>query len=245
MKISAALITRNEEKNIADCIGSLSFCDEIIIVDSFSRDDTCAIARNLRAKVSQREFKDFASQKNFAISLASHPWVFLVDADERVPEELAKEIRKELAAPTAECYWLRRENNIFGRWMKQGQSRQDYQLRLIQKKDAHFEGVVHERLCPIGRSKKLKNPLLHYSTRTVAQYMQKLNHYTTLESRAVSGEAKIGRTSLSVRPLAVFFRMIFIQESWRDGLEGFMFTVLSAYYEFIKLAKTWELRSKV
>lgn len=240
MKISAVIITKNEEENIAACIRALSFCDEIILVDSGSADQTLSIARSLNAKIFTREFDNFASQKNFGISQAASEWVLLVDADERVTEELAQRILQSVELPGRDAYWVCRQNRLFGRIMRYGQNASDWQLRLVRKNMARFEGSVHERLAPPSACGRLSGQLLHDSTPTLRKYMAKLQHYTDLErdemARRGTGES---RPSLR-RPLLLIIRRGILERGFLDGFEGLLFLILSGYYEFVRQAKKWE-----
>ena len=244
-RLSGVVIVRDEEKNIRECLEGLRFCDETVVVDSGSRDRTVEMARSVGAKVFPKPFVDFASQKNFGIEKASGEWLLLVDADERVSPELAFEIKQVLQKPQADGYFVRRLNRIFGRWMKHGGSGNDSQLRLARKEKAVFQGRVHERIrldSPIGR---LQNPLWHASTPTVRDYMRKLNHYTSLEAGGLAGKNEIfSEKKMKRRPLFLFFYLQGWKRGFLDGAEGFIFNMLSAYYEFVRRAKHWELMSK-
>ena len=240
-RLSAVVIALNEEKNVRDLLANLSFCDEVIWVDSGSSDRTAALAKQGGAKVFERPFDDFASQKNFGISQAGGEWVFLIDADERVTPELAVEIRQTVKSPRMEFYRIRRKNRIFGRWMEHGINAHDWQLRLAATGKARFEGQVHERVRALSAPGRLKNLLLHYSTDSISSYMKKLLRYTELEvsSLRASGK-KMEKTDMMLRPLARFGKMGVLQRGLLDGMPGFLFTVLSAYYEFVRRVKWWE-----
>lgn len=242
-RISAVVISLNEEANIRECLDSLAFCFEKIVVDSGSVDKTAAIAADAGACVTTRSFTDFASQKNFAISMAAGQWVLLIDADERVTPELAFEIQTAVAGQPAEAFYLLRHNRIFGRWMRHGENREDWQLRLIKKEHARFEGMVHERVEFSGKTGRLKRPLLHFSTPTISAYIRKLNIYSNLESQLLKERGTgLKRRDLTARPLIVLVRRWFLQGGILDGVEGFLFGALSAYYEFVRRAKYWELK---
>ena len=239
--LSAVMIVKNEEKNIADCLRALTFCGEVIVVDSGSSDRTVSLAKNCGAAVYSNPFMDYASQKNYAISKATSDWLFLIDADERVSGELAGEIMEILKRPEAAGYFVKRVNRIFGRWMKYGANHNDLQLRLVRRSTAVFEGSVHEGIRLQGRCPRLSNVLWHYSTDNVSAYMKKLNVYTSLETRVLL-ERGAGFTikKMRTRPLQFLFYRGFWQQGLRDGMEGLLFCVLSAYYEFIRQAKYWE-----
>ena len=239
--LSAVVIAKDEEKNIVECLKGLAFCNEVVVVDSGSSDRTVSLAKGLGAVVYSNPFVDYASQKNFAIGKASSEWLLLVDADERVSAGLADEILTTLKHPAADGYFVKRENRIFGRWMKYGANREDFQLRLVRQQKAVFEGRVHERIRVEGECSRLSNVLYHHSTDSVSVYMKKLNVYTSLEAKVLEERRADGSPAkMKSRPLQFFFYRAFWQQGLRDGTEGFLFSVLSAYYEFIRQAKYWE-----
>lgn len=243
--LSAVLITLNEEKNVSECLKALEFCDEIVVVDSGSSDQTVALARSSGARVFSNAFADFASQKNFAIGQARGDWVFLIDADERVLPALRDEIQSVLRQPEGEGYYVIRLNYIFGRLLKYGDCRRDKQLRLVRRPIAFFKGLVHERISLDSKTRCLKNPLVHVSTPRVTDYMRKLNHYTSLEAQVLKDrQAVFSRAQVTARPLARFFYLHAAKLGFLDRIEGFLFNVLSAYYEFVRFAKQWELMDK-
>ena len=244
--LSAVLITRDEAKNIRECLDSAKFCDELIVVDSGSTDGTLDLARAAGAKVWTRPFSDgFAAQKNFAIEKASGDWVLLLDADERVSEALRREILAILERPKADGYFLRRHNQIFGRWMRHGANAHDLQLRLAKRSTAHFYGAVHERIRLEGKTETLKNPLRHLSTETISEYMKKLNAYTELEAEILAqSESSDPVRRMKQKPLLRLAQLLILKRAFVDGLEGILFAVLSAYYEFISLVKHWERSCK-
>ncbi|MBI2095255.1 MAG: glycosyltransferase family 2 protein [Candidatus Omnitrophica bacterium] len=240
--LSAVIITHNEKENIEKCLNALFFCNELVVVDSESPDGTAAIAEKLGAKVFLRAFRDFSSQKNFAISKTTGQWILSVDADEFVSESLAAEIREVLDNPKADSYYLKRENRIFGRRMRYGANRGDFQLRLVRREKAVFEGRVHERMVLEGEASRLKNPLFHESTPSLSAYLKKLNFYTQIEARTLEEKkASFSGARLKGKPLAVIGHRLFVRAGFLDGREGFFFSVLSGYYEFAKQAKFWEL----
>ncbi len=245
MKLSGVVIAKNEEKNIKDCLECLRFCEEVVLVDSGSTDQTVSIANGLGAKVFLKEFKDFASQKNYGIERANGDWVLLLDADERLSPSLADEIQRTLANPKVAGYYLLRKNRLLGRWMYFGENRRDYQLRLVLRPKALFQGLVHERVYLSEKTARLKEPLLHYSTDRISEYMKKLNTYAFLEAETLRREGRpVDLGQMKRRPLFLFFRLVFIKAAVLDGMEGVLFSILSAYYEFIRLAKQWELNLK-
>ncbi len=245
MKLSAVVITQNEEKNIRECLEGLLFCDEMIVTDSGSSDRTAEIARSMGAKVFHHAFSNFSAQKNFAIEQSSGDWVVLVDADERVDHRLREEIKDAVGRAEVPAFYLRRKNILFGRWMRFGGSQNDLQRRLARRGLARFEGAVHERIRWDGPVRVLKNQLLHRSTASVSDYFRKLIQYTGIEAGMLhSHQAASDGSGMKLRPLAVFFDRFFLKRGFLDGWEGFLFCFLSGYYEFVKRARYWELQAK-
>ncbi len=240
-RISAVLIALNEEANLPECLDSLRFCDEIVLVDGGSRDATIRIARERGVRVTERPFDDFASQKNHAMETATGDWLFFVDADERPTPELAREIVREISFGRRDAFRFPRKNRIFGRWMKNGANAADRPVRLVRKGKARFEGAVHERLVVSGSVGDLRSPLLHHSTPDVSAYMRKLIAYTRLESKTRRDRGDVFRESdLRKKPLLRFFQIAFLKKGLLDGVEGFFLCVFSAYYDFVSAAVRWE-----
>ena len=246
MTPGAIIITKNEGHNILACINSLSFCSQVIVVDSGSIDGTAKIAAEAGAMVFVSEFKDYASQKNFALKKATAPWVLSVDADERVSPELGQEIIQRIhEAPSNVCgYSVPRRNVIFGRWLRYGACRGDRPIRLLRAHKAFFNGIVHETAIIEGKTERLKSPLWHYSTPTVKKHVEKINRYSSLEAvRSLHKKAKRSGIHFFIRPFGSFVTQFFFRIGVADGREGFLFACLSAYHEFVSLAKRWELES--
>ncbi|MBI3252147.1 MAG: glycosyltransferase family 2 protein [Candidatus Omnitrophica bacterium] len=244
MNLSAVLITRNEEDKIGSCLKNLSFCDEIIVVDSGSTDGTVAGAERHGARVVVKPFVDFASQKNFAVAQARGEWILSVDADEIVTPALREEIRGCLERPSAAAYSLVRRNFIFGKRLRFGGSGHDEPVRLFRKGRARFEGLVHETLRVDGAVGRLTAPLLHYSTADVRSFFRKLSLYAELEARSlVRGKAGMPLSSRGLwKPVGRFSQRYFIWGGFLDGAPGFIFAVLSGYYEFVREAIFWEMQ---
>ncbi len=245
MSISAVFITLNEAHRIARAIGSVSWVDEIVVVDSGSTDGTAAEAARHGAKVFNRKFDDFASQKNFALEKASQEWVLFLDADEIVTGTLAKDAAEAVKSDSHNGYMVPRTNVIFGRAMKYGGHQGDSHLRLFRKGAAYFEGPIHERAVVKGKVGRLRSPIMHYSTETVKEYLTKLEIYTDLEAHLLlkSGK-KVSAFDMALKPCLKFVKQYFLQGGFLDGVEGFMFYRLSMFYSFVKYAKYFELKKE-
>ena len=239
MKLSAIVLTRNEERNIEDCLAGLSWADEILVVDSGSTDHTVALAEKHGAKVLAHPFEDFASQRNFALTQAKGDWVLFIDADERVSSELAKEMMSvsEDLAPLC-VYAIPRNNYFFGRRLRFSDSREDAPVRLFPKQHARWSQPVHEMIATDLPVRKLKSPLQHYGTRDLAHYRQKVRDYIPLELKTMREKGvKPALWKFVVVPHAKFLQLYFFKLGILDGITGFQYAILSAY--FYTLQKYW------
>ena len=190
-RISATIITKNEERNIADCLRTLAWADEIVVLDSGSTDSSMEIARTYTDKVFKKEWAGQGLQKNRAAALAQGPWIFSIDADERVTPELAEEIRSVTINSTFKTYAMRRKNIYRGQWIRFGGWWPDWITRLFIKGEAQFnDRVIHDALQaepPVG---KLTNPLLHYSFRSAGDFVERAHRYSVHTSREMYREGR-------------------------------------------------------
>ena len=268
MTLSAIILTRNEERNIAECLSNISFAEELLVVDSGSTDQTVALAEQCGARVIAHPFSDFASQRNFAMSQAKGDWVLFIDADERVTPELAEEIKETILAqpvipeifnrgssagfPLEACgndenqrlavYAIPFRTFFFGKRLRFGDSVGDLHIRLFPKLEVAWTQPVHEQIVTDLPVRTLKNPICHYSTRDFAHYRNKVACYVAREL-AVMKQKGI-RPSLFravFMPPARFFQLYFLKLGILDGIAGFQYAILSAYYTF---EKHWRYRKK-
>ncbi len=242
--ISAVLITKNEQSNLPACLAMLRWADEIVVLDSGSTDATREVAARLGARVVTRPFDDFASQKNAAIALATMEWVFVVDADERVPPALADEIRRRIATGEAAGFRVPRATWIFGARTRYGGNQSDAPVRLWRRGAARFEGKVHEEARVDGAVGTLIEPMEHHTIATLERYQAKLNQYTDFEAREIAGRGPVRLWRLTAGPVARFLRTYVLQLGFLDGRVGLLWALCSAYYYFLKHAKAWELRAR-
>lgn len=241
-RLSVIIITLNEEKNIGRCLESVRWADEIVLVDSCSTDKTLDAARPFSPKVFQREFDNFASQKNYALEKANFGWVLSLDADEVVERDLKEEIRARLSSAEApDGYYIPRRNYFLGKELRRGGIGKDLQLRLFRKDKARFANLVHERVALDGKAETLRNPIYHYSFETLDDYFRKFRQYTTLEAVLLKEEnKKVSFLDIYFKPCLKFIYTYFVRLGILDGFKGFLFYALSSLYmaeKFIKYKK--------
>jgi glycosyltransferase involved in cell wall biosynthesis len=240
-RLSAIVITKNEARNIADCLDTLAFCDERIVVDSGSTDDTIALARAKGARVVSQEWKGFGAQKSFALSLASGEWVLSIDADERVSPALAKQIRDAIAADTANGYELPRSSTFCGRVMRHSGWSPDYVLRLFRRDRARFsDDIVHERVICDGPVARLSEPLIHHPVLRLEDALSRMDRYSTAgaDTLIASGRRVSFMTGIG-RGLWTFIRTYILRAGFLDGREGFLLAVANAEGTYYRYMKAW------
>jgi glycosyltransferase involved in cell wall biosynthesis len=245
--ISCAIVVFNEERNIRDCLESAKWMDEIVVVDAFSQDRTSEICREYTTRMYQRRWNGFGEQKNFAIDQTTCDWVFILDADERISDELRREIETILSAngsPVA--YSLPRKNYYYGKWVKWAGCYPDYQLRLFRRGAGRLDDAEpHNRFLLEGPVSYLRSPLDHYTERTIEDHFRKFNNFTTLAAKE-RGKSKhrVYWYDLTIRPLYTFWKYYVKRQGFRAGMHGFVISVFASMYTCVKYAKLWELNSK-
>lgn len=239
--LGALVLTYNEEENITDCLDSIDWIEEIVVVDSYSEDRSVELAQEYTSKVYQREFDDFASQRNFGLEKLESEWVLVVDADERVTEELKEEVLDKLFNPQAEGYRVPRRNYFLGKWIKYCGWYPDYTLRLFKTAENSYSGLVHEGIELDGEVADLDNDLIHYTYRNLHHYLDKMNHYTTLDAeKKYQAGVKKSLAYMLLRPVLEFIKKFFLKKGFLLGRQGLILSIFSAYYQFQKYVKLWE-----
>ncbi len=248
MKITATVITFNEEHNIAKALESLSWADEIVVVDSESTDRTVEIARRFTDRVFVRPWPGYSAQKNFAAEQARNDWIFSLDADERVSPELAEEIEelKLSDSPEPAAFEMPRLTFYLGRWIKHSGWHPDYKLRLYDRKRARWRGdYVHETLEVDRRVQRIKGNIVHYTVRNASEHHLRMDRYTTLAAEQLFSQGKhVSVGSLLFYPAVVFLRSYIFKLGFLDGIPGLAIARFAAHYEFLKNLKLWEMRKE-
>lgn len=240
--LSILIITGNEEQNIRPCLESVSWADEIVVVDSFSADATAAIAREYTAHVYQRAWEGYALQKNFGHARCSGEWVLSIDADERASPQLRDEILSALRSSAYVAYRIPIRDFMFGRWVDHGGWDRQHHIRLYRRAQARWESLVHETVTIDGPVGALKGPILHFSHTSVARFVEKMNRYTTLEAQALyQRQVPFSLLKLIRRMPLHFIRRYVLWHGYRDGVHGFVLAVLMGVYHFLTEVKLWEL----
>jgi glycosyltransferase involved in cell wall biosynthesis len=236
-RLSVIIIALNQEANIGDCLASVSFADEIVVVDTGSTDRTVELARACTDRVVTTDWQGFGPTKNFALDQARGDWVFSLDTDERVPPALQAEILAAVAADgPLDGYRVARKNYFCGRWIRHLGWYPDYTLRLFRRGRGRFrDREVHEEVVVDGPLGTLKTPLEHYSYRSVSDYVARMDRYARLAAQEL---AKAGRRpcpgELFFRPLLSFFHLYFIRLGFLEGTPGYTLAVLMSMYKFLK-----------
>jgi glycosyltransferase involved in cell wall biosynthesis len=269
--VSVLIPTKDEERNIAECIKSVSWADEIIVFDSFSSDETLRIAREMSAKIVQRRFDNFSAHKNWALDHIDfrHEWILIVDADERVTEALAAEISTLLQQPPElNGYYIARQNWFAGKWMRHGGWYPNWNLRLLRRGYGRYESrIVHEHVLLNGPAGFLKSPLINYDYKGIERYFDRQNAYSSMEAVEVyrvksqrrGNSLPVSLTApgperrrllknlayryLPARPLFKFLWMYVLKLGFLHGRIGFRYCLMQMFYEYQVNLKLEELRT--
>ena len=245
-KLTAIIPAGNEIHNIESVIKSVSFADEVLVVDSFSSDGTYEIAKKLATKVIRRDYEYSASQKNWAIPQAAHDWILLVDADERVTPELKNEIVLLLQNPPQDiaAFWIGRNNHFMGEKVNYSGWRNDSVIRLFKRDLCVYQDKhVHAEILVNGKIGRLKNKFYHNTYITFDKYIEKMNRYATWQSKDY--DKKTGELTpyhFIIKPIWGIFKHYILQRGFRDGVVGLAISYIQGYVIFMRYIKLWLLR---
>ncbi|MEM7162054.1 MAG: glycosyltransferase family 2 protein [Bacteroidota bacterium] len=237
--ISAIVTTYNEEDNIGACLDSLSWASERIVVDSYSTDNTIAIAQSKGARILKRKYDNPASQKNWAIPQAEFEWIILLDADERCPSELAEEILQEIKNPKHKAYWIKRKNFFMGKHVRYSGWQGDKVVRLFQRDNCRYnDNWVHEEIITNGKEGFLKQKLVHNTYKSTEHYLAKMDRYADYAVHdLIKKNIRPGFYNFRLKPIARFFKHFIMQLGFLDGRVGYEISRISAKYVWLKYDK--------
>jgi len=241
LPLSLVIIARDAANELADCLASVAFAAETLVVDSGSRDDTAAIAARSGARVIEHPWEGFGPQKNFAVGQARFDWVLCLDADERATPGMAAAIASLFArgSPAAAAYAFPRRNRFLGRWLAHGEGYPDWNTRLFDRRRARWsDDPVHEHVLPDGPVVRLRGDLLHLSAESIDTYIAKQNRYTSLQADTLFARGQSASfAQLTLSPLARFLRFYVVKLGFLDGAAGFAHIAIGAFASFLKYAK--------
>ena len=242
-RLSAVIITRDAAAPLPECLESVRFADEILIVDSGSQDATREIAKRHGARFLHQDWLGYGKQKQFAVERAAHDWVLCLDADERVSPELAHRIQEALRAPAFFAYDMPRCNRFMGRWLRHGEGYPDPNLRLFHRGHARWsDDPIHEHIVTIEPIGRLDGDLLHATETTLADYLAKQNRYTSLQAERLHAQGKrVSAWRLMLSPLGRFIKFYFLRLGFLDGVPGLVHIVIGCHNSFMKYAKLMQL----
>jgi len=246
-RVSGVIICHNEEKNIEECIKSILWCDEVVIIDSFSTDETLNIAGKYTVKIFQHKWNGFSEQRKYALTKAGYDWILVIDSDERCTTELQKEIKSMLEK---ECipengFEIPRKSFFLDKWIKHGGWYPNYQLRFFRKAFADVtERLVHESYYVTGQTGKMKNDILHYTVSSISDYVNKINSYSDQSAAEKAGKKNITYFDIFIMPRIAFFQQYILKGNFLDGLGGLMVSQFHMITKILNNMKIRELQNK-
>jgi len=247
--VSVVIITKNEEKNIAKCLESVKWADEIVVIDDYSVDKTVDICKKYTRNIYQNKFINYSTQKKFAFLKASKDWILSIDADEIVPEKLKEEVEKVLSQKSLlyNGYNIPRKTFFLNKWIRHCGWYPDYQLRLFKNDSWSMKEVcVHESVQIAGKIGYLKEPILHYSYTSIFSYIDRMNKYTTLAAQQMLKDGvEIDVSKIKVlatkKARRTFWKMYIKQLGFMDGMRGLFLSFFSSTYQLMVYAKYWQM----
>jgi len=244
--ITILLPTYNSEKSIKNTLDSIKWADEIIVVDSFSNDNTINIVSEYGVKVIQHEYINSAKQKNWALQHCSHPWVFQIDSDEILEPDAENIIRKAInnAKDKTDCFKMPRKNHILGKWVQYGGLYPDWEYRLFRKdKGKWWDREVHSKIIVRGEIGDLNTPLIHYGMPNISKQISNLDRYTRYEADELQkNNSQFSYIKWILGPIFIFLKRYIYLQGFRDGWRGFFLAVYASFYIFVSHTKLLELK---
>lgn len=242
-RVTAVVLTKNEELHLGDCLRSLQWCDRVLVLDSLSTDRTVEIARQLGAEVVLRPFKNFADQRNAALDMVDSEWVLFVDADERVTPDLASEIRAAISDDAIVGWKIPTHNFLRGHLVSHGGFYPDYHIRLFRSARGRYDvtKIVHEQVILEGEIGTLRNPLIHISCDSWSEFMEHQDRWATFKAQGQFARGIRPTYHLILGPLVEFVRRFVYYRGFQDGLYGLIYSLIFSYYVFVMYARAWRL----
>src|SRR3989338_8962928 len=248
--ISVVILTKNEEENIARCLESVRWCNEIIIVDDNSTDRTIEIAKKYKTAIYSRTLNnDFSSQRNFGLSKCKNEWMLFLDSDEVISDPLVYEMQNAISLKDQNLrnfngFYLRRSDFMWGKRLEHGETNIKL-LRLGRKGTGIWKGIAHERWNIEGLVGNLINPILHYPNRNLEEFLREINFYTDIRAKELKDKnVKVFFWSILIYPLGKFFVNYFIRGGFLDGIQGLIFAIIMSFHSFLVRSKLWTLNDK-
>lgn len=244
-KISAVVLVKNEEKNITSCLESIKWCNEIIIVDDNSKDDTAHLIKRYGAKVIKHVLNnDFSTQRNIGLQQANNDWVLFIDADEVIHNALAFEIKNVISQSINNYngFYIKRRDILWGRELRYGEVGSTKLLRLAKKNKGNWVGKVHEVWIIEGSVGELQNYIMHYPHQSISEFLQEINLYTDIRSKELfEMNSKFITISIIVYPLTKFLLNYIVRLGFMDGVPGLLVAILMSFHSFLVRGKHWML----
>lgn len=242
-KISVVVLTKNEEENIVDCLESVSFADEIVIIDDNSSDRTVELAKKYTDKIFNHELNNnFASQRNFALNHVHNPWILFIDADEIVSENLKEEIQQAIKKPLFNGFYIKRVDYVWNRTIKHGEGGSVTLLRLAKKGAGKWRGRVHEVWRVNGETKILTSPLIHRPHSSVKSFVSDIDEYTEIRAEELHEQGKESNWFFIISyPIGKFVVDYLFKGGYKDGVAGFIYATIMSMHSFLVRAKLYLL----
>jgi hypothetical protein len=246
--ISGIVLVKNQDKQLSKCLDALSFCEEIIVIDDSSTDDSIKVAESKGARVYRRKLNnDFASQRNWAMEKAKNEWILFVDADEVISPELATELYQQTTQFLTDLngFYIKRVDYLWGRKLRFGDAGNTKILRLAKKTKGKWQGRVHETWEVLGEIATLKNPLYHYPHPTVNEFLREINYYSSLRAKELFDKhTSVNIFSIIVHPFGKFIIDYILKLGFLDGTAGIISALMMSFHSFLVRGKLWQLKHK-
>lgn len=245
MTISAVVLARDNEKIIQKCLESVSWCNEVLLIDDFSADKTAQIAKKQGAKVYEHHLNgDWAAQRNFGLSKTSSEWVLFVDSDEIVSDQMRINILDHLQTDEVVGFYIKRTDKFMGKVLTHGETSNVRLLRLAQKNAGIWKRAVHEVWDVSGDLGTIDVPLIHDRDFSISDFIERLNKYTDIDAQELINEGKTYKNSELLKPVGKFLISYIYRLGFLDGFEGFVFAFLMSFHSLVVRIKTWEKQQK-